>query len=507
MEYSEAMEWLARRAGMELPQEETEEERRARAERDKALEVMKLAARFYFDNLKKPEGKPAIDYIRQRGLSESTVVEFGMGYSTDFTSLPDYFSKKGYDTKTLKNACLVSQNDEGRIIDFFGGRLIIPIINARDQVIGFGGRTLEKDRMPKYKNSAGTLLFDKRKTLFGINLIKKLQQAETVNDIILVEGYMDVISLRQAGIKNAVASMGTSLTVEQCKELRKYTNVVFVSYDGDAAGQMATWRSLDLLARAGLEVRVLTMPEGLDPDDTVKKEGREGYLLYKNAALPLIDFKLKSLSKRYNLNTADGKNKFANATLGILSALDPIAKDLYVKEVSKLSGLSAESIANSLSAELEKRARRAPVAETKKENAAQITDNNARIVAARFLLASVFSAKDYVKITDIKDEYFDFEPHKEIAAYVKKCIEKREPPKIGALFDFVEDKSEIERITEAMSSVPVSQAEDYYIKCIQTLEKSGLQKKKAELLEKIKISSDIKEQQLLKEELLKLIRR
>lgn len=504
LEYREAIEWLARRAGMELPDEETEEERRARLEREKALEVMKLAARFYFDNLRKPEGRAAADYIKRRGLDETTVVEFGMGCSTDFYSLPDFFAKKGYDARTLKNAGLVSDVD-GRLIDFFGGRLIIPIINARDQVIGFGGRTLEKDKLPKYKNSSGTILFDKRKVLFGINLIKKLQQSENVNDIILVEGYMDVISLRQAGVKNAVASMGTSLTVEQCRELRKYTNTVFVSFDGDAAGQNATWRSLDLLAAAGLEVRVIKMPEGLDPDDTIKKEGCEGYMRYKSAALPLIDFKLKSLAARYNLSTADGKNKFAKSTLGILGALDPIARDLYIKEVSSMSGLSTESIINSLAQA--KATPSAPERANTEQDSAQPPETNARIVAARFLLSAVFGCKDYVQIDDLNEEYLEYPPHKEIAAYINACIARKEPPKIGALFDFVEDKSEIDRITEAANGVPASEEREYYRKCVETLQKGGLQKRRTYLLEKIKSTADDKERELLKEELRKLLRR
>jgi DNA primase len=504
MDYVEAVEWLARRAGMDLPDEETEEEKRARIRREKILEVMRLAARFYFDNLRSPNGKAASEYIKKRGLSESTVVEFGMGYSPDFQSLPDYLIKKGYDLSTLKDACLVSDAD-GRIYDFFGERLIIPIINAKDQVIAFGGRTLEKEKQPKYKNSSNTVVFDKRKTLFGINLIKKLQQQETVSDLILVEGYMDVISLRQAGIKNAVASMGTSLTVEQCKELRKYTNTVYVSYDGDAAGQMATWRSLDLLAAAGLEVRVLTMPEGLDPDDTVRKEGYEGYMRYKSEALPLVDFKLRTLASKYNLLTADGKNKFATAALEILAALDPIARDVYVKEVSRLSGLAPDTIKNSLEDGMNVRAQLPRTAERAEEEPR--TEINARLISARYLLSAVFAGKEFVKVTDIKEEHFDYAPHKAIGEYVLRCIAKRERPLIGALYNITDNKEEIEKVINAAASVPADAEREYYQKCIRILEKSGLQKRKAELLEKIRLSTDPEETELYKEELRKLLRR
>lgn len=502
MEYQEAIEWLARRAKMDLPSEETEQERRARIERDKALEVSKLAARYYFDTLRSPQGEPALRYIYDRGLSESITIEFGMGYSTDFYSLPNYLTKLGYDTKTLQNAGLITQTDDGKMLDFFGGRLIIPIINARDQVIGFGGRTLDKEKMPKYKNSSGTVLFDKRKVLFGINLIKKLQQMQKVDDIILVEGYMDVIALRQAGIKNAVASMGTALTVEQSKQLRKYTNTVFVSFDGDSAGQLATWRSLDILVNAGLEVRVIRMPNGLDPDDTIKKEGKDGYLRYKTEALPLIDFKIKTLASKYNLHTADGKNKFARGALDILAPLDPIAKDLYIKEVSKISGLSEESIANSLSVMMG-----SPHIATTPKTAAPTPENNARVIAARYLLGAILDGKSFAKATDIHPDYFDLPQHKEISEYILDCSRNSARPILGMLYDIIEDKTEVDLIRDATLGVPVSEQQNYYISCIDTLQKSVLEKKRAELLEQIKNAQDEHTKDLLKDELRKLLRR
>jgi DNA primase len=509
MEYPEAIEWLAKRAKMEIPTYETEEEKKARAFREKALEVMKTAARFYFDTLRSPKGAAALEYLRKRGLSDQTIVEFGLGYSPDYESLPDFLSKKGYDFKTLKDVCLVSQAADGRHIDFFGGRVIIPIINARDQVIAFGGRTLEGDKLPKYKNSGGTPLFDKRRVLFGLNLIKKLQQAETVNDLVLVEGYMDVISLRQGGIKNAVASMGTSLTPEQCRELRKYANTVYVCFDGDAAGQLATWRSLDLLSETGLEVRVMTLPEGLDPDDLIKKEGGQGFLKCKSDALPLVDFKIKSLASRYNLNTADGKNKFAKSTLPVLAALDPIGKDLYIKEVSKLSGLSVESIANSLAEAAEKPAvPSSPAVFSPKEEAPKTaTEVNARVVAARFLLGAALAKKGYAKTLHIRDEFFDLDSHKKIAGYILRCKENNTEPRFGMLYDIVDDKAEIDKVEDAVNSVPPQEEARYYEECLETLQKNELQRRKAELLEKIKNASDDAEKDLLKAELLKLLRR
>lgn len=509
MTYAEAVEYLAKRAGMALPEEESPEAKKAREMREKGLAANKIAARFYFDNLKKPQGAVALDYINKRGLSLQTAVEFGIGYSIDAEGLSAHLKAAGYADDTMRYAGLVSAVEGGRLIDFQSGRLIIPIINASGQVIGFGGRILEKGKQPKYKNTSGTPLFDKRRTLFNINMIKKLQRTKNISSLILVEGYMDVISLAQAGIKNVIASMGTSLTTEQCNEIKRYTNKVFVCYDGDAAGQGATWRSLDMLKNTGLEVRVVKMPEGLDPDDTVKQFGSNGYLKYVDDALPLIEFKIKTISERYNLTTMDGKNKFAKAVLSVFADLDDIERDIYVKQVSSLSGLSEDAIKNGLDEYLVRPVKN--VAKEEKPDVAlveQTPEFRAKIIACRYVLSSVLQLKNYVGADDLKASYFTYDPHKLIYEYILRCVEKATTPIMGDLFDVVpEHHDEIDKIIAALGNVPIPQQEAYYKDAIFKLKNAEYTESLNALAKKISEATSAEERKNYETEYRKLLKR
>lgn len=496
MTYSEAVEHLAKMVGMELPEEENEEEKQRRINKDKALLACKLAARHYFDNLYKPEAQIALEYLAKRQISEKTIKDFGMGYSVDYFSLTNALRAKGVSNETMNLAGLTTEKNA----DALAKRLIIPIINAKGQVIGFGGRSLEKEvKFNKYKNTSGTILFDKRRTLFGINLIKKNQIEEKFNDIILTEGYMDVISIYQAGIHNAVASMGTSLTNEQCVELKRYVNEIFVCYDGDAAGQNATWRSLDMLASVGLDVKVMSMPEGLDPDDVIKKYGKDYYLSLKDKALPLIEFKIKSIASKHNLTTIVGKEKFAKETVPVLQSLDPIQKKLYVKMVSELSGLDDESINNSLASDKTQPKKQEVVKLADKEDAGD-ADNKARVLAARFIISSIFEMKDYVDMREIKKDFFIFKPHRIIFDYVLECIENKKRPIIGDIIDRVpEFPLEVDKIIGEMQNIPIAKHESYYRDCIKKLSESNVKNRLSEIMEKLKTATGEERNALAKE--------
>ena len=232
---------LATRAKLTVPENnfDTEEAARKKKKRDNMSKILLDTARFYLSNLYSGDERAEVhlQYISNRGLAPSTVKKFGLGASLDFYSLPEYLSGKGYFREDLVDSGVLASNDKGRLYDALGGRLIFPIINAMDEVIGFGGRVLEKTKFGKYKNTKETLLFDKSKTLYNINLLKKLKREQPIKDVIIVEGYMDTISLYQAGFKNVVASMGTSLTKEQARLVKRYTDNVLISYDGDFAGQ------------------------------------------------------------------------------------------------------------------------------------------------------------------------------------------------------------------------------------------------------------------------------
>ncbi|MBO6264368.1 MAG: DNA primase, partial [Clostridia bacterium] len=328
LDFQGAVKMLAEQSGIPLPEDDGDYERAAknRSERDRLLSLMKTAALFYVHNLNSPEAEPHRRYLEGRGIDRRTITAFGIGASTDFSSLPEHLRKSGFtDEEMLKcGVCQQKTHDDGtkgKVYDALFGRLIIPIINNLGNVIAFGGRLLEKKpTFAKYKNTQETELFIKNRTLYNINNLKK-ERARTggLSEIIIVEGYMDTISVYQGGFKNVVASMGTSLTVEQARMLKRYAGTVIISYDGDGAGQKATIRGLEILRNEGLNVRILQLPDGLDPDDVIKKFGAEKYGELIRESIPLVDFKLKNLMRDYDLKDVSDKRKYIAEALKIIA--------------------------------------------------------------------------------------------------------------------------------------------------------------------------------------------
>ena len=498
MEYAEAIEYLAKEYNMEIPESDDSAYRERKIQKEKLYAANKAAARYFYSNLSKPEAKEVIEYMDTRNISKDIRITFGLGYSVDGYGLLKELTKQGHSKETLITAGLV--NEDG--YDPLAKRFIIPIINAKGQVIGFGGRTLIKDVKPKYRNTKATPLFDKRKNLYNVNLFKRTLTEEKHSSVILTEGYMDVISIYQAGIHNVVASMGTSLTIEQCNEIRKYVPKVYVCFDGDTAGQMATWRSLDMLASVGLEVRVMSMPTGLDPDDVINKYGAEGFNKLVERALPLTEFKIRSLEKQADVSTLDGKEKFAMSTIPVLSSLEPVSRAVYAELVSKLSGLSVESLNNQVSKYLAGESLDKPQKIENKETANNASPN---IKLCRFVLASMIELKGYVYQKDLTESIFEDEVHKKVYRYLLSRLESKIPPKKGDLYDLeIERKSEIDEIIESINKVPVDKQADHYQACMEKLLQSSKQNRINALLEEIKTATPEKQEEL-KLELRKLL--
>lgn len=310
VDFMSACKLLAKRVGMEMPEFKSRRDgsQDVRRKKERLYEMMKDAARYYRSNFDGKEGAPAREYLAGRGIGENTARAFGIGYSTGYRGLVTKLKSLGYLEIEMVEAGLVDQRD-GDVYDAMAGRLIVPIIDGMKRIIAFGGRVLVKDKLPKYKNTRDTILFDKSNELFGQDTVKRLRMTQPVNDLIVVEGYMDVISLWQAGVKNAVASMGTALTQRQAAILKRYCDKVYICYDGDAAGQKATVRGLDILHSQGLDVRVVSLPEGLDPDEFVRKYGADGYIAQLVKAKPLYEFKLSHLAEGYDMSVADEQGK------------------------------------------------------------------------------------------------------------------------------------------------------------------------------------------------------
>ncbi len=341
--FYEAVQMLANRANMELPNEINDREmQRQRAYKKRLIEANTEAARYYSGCFLNPAiGKDAQGYAARRGLNAEIVTRFGIGYAPDtWDSLLKLLKGKGYSEKELVDAGLLVHNAErNTVYDAFRGRLIFPILGVNGQVLGFGARVMG-DEKPKYINTGDTPVYNKRNNLYGLYLHKN----EKLDDLIMVEGYMDVIGLYKAGVKNAVASLGTALTQQQARLLKRYVEKVYICYDGDAAGQNATVRGLDILKAEGLEVRVITIPDGLDPDEYVQVYGKEGFDRLKENALSLNAFKLEAMAKGYDLNDENGRERYAKTACAFVAGLQPIEQERYYRLIAKKTGYALEAL-------------------------------------------------------------------------------------------------------------------------------------------------------------------
>lgn len=250
------------------------------------LSLMRDSEQFYIKNLYSYKAEPHLEYLNDKNVGQATMKEFGLGASLDFRSLPQYLLDIGYTAEECEESGVCVKANDGKLIDAQGGRLIFPIHNYNDNVIAFGGRALVKTDCVKFKTTRDTVLFNKSENLYNINLVEKLMQYNNgVSSLIIVEGFMDVISLYQAGFKNVVASMGTSLTNKQALLCKRYTHNVFISYDGDFVGRKASLRGVEIMKQAGVNVRIIMLPDNLDPIAVIKQNGADGYQHYLDSAI------------------------------------------------------------------------------------------------------------------------------------------------------------------------------------------------------------------------------
>lgn len=393
IEFIDALKILAEQAGLEMPK--TQGYAGAHVDKEKREQLYALmqdAARHYHENLSDPRARVFNEYLESRQIPVNMVRRFGLGASLDFNEMLDYLKNKGYTYEQMHEAGIAEKKDD-RYYDVFGKRLMYPIIDNFGHVVAFGGRTLEKDvHFAKYRNSSQTEIFDKSKVIYGVNLLKKRKSKGPIPYVIMTEGYMDVISLHKAGFDTAVASMGTALTSKQARQIKLYSDLVYISYDGDSAGQKATLRGLDILRESGLIVKVVRLPDGIDPDDLIKRGGREAYQKLLDEAIPLTAYKIEVLKSSYDLNDPDKKAMFAIEATKVVTSLDnPIEQEQYLDYISASTGFSIEALkrqANMIISEPAPEARRADTRPTVTENG---YDNT-----LKFFLSSILQAKDYV---------------------------------------------------------------------------------------------------------------
>jgi DNA primase len=399
--------------------------------KDFLFKVNVEAARFFFNNLM--ANRNAKEYFLNRGIQESTIRKFGLGYAKDSWSNLIYHLKRiGIKEGSMLEAGLVIKNEKkNTIYDRFRNRVIFPVFDIKGRVIGFGGRVLD-DSKPKYLNSPETLVFQKGTNLYGLNLAIKSKMQDRY--FVIVEGYMDCISLHQYGITNVVASLGTALTVNQARLLKRYADKVIISYDADVAGQTATLRGLEILRDAGFDVRVLIIPKGKDPDEFIRSNGKEAFLKLIDNSIPLISYRLKRAEEGINFKDEQSLIIYGERVTDILADLNPVEKDVYIKKISEDTGLKEQSLYDLLT--MAKNIKEEPFMNKKEEIGTKLYVEPGYIKAEKSLIKLMFNDEYYegiIKTLSIED--FNLEAHKKIFSFL--CRGREE--KVKNLLSYVEN--------------------------------------------------------------------
>lgn len=471
--FYDAVKLLADKVGMQLPEVKLDPEYAKKKEHSDVLkQLMRDVARYYRNNLlDENKGKEAREYLHNRSLDDETAKRYGLGLSLDGESMVGYMRRKGYLLKDLEECGLIANTE--RPYDAFANRIIVPIMDSMSNVIAFGGRIYhgEKD-VAKYKNSTNTALFDKGRTIYGVNFIKRDKKLNGIayKELILVEGYMDVISLGASGIKNAVACMGTALTDGQARELSRMTETLYVCYDGDGAGKKATIRNVDILAKFVQNVRVISLDDGKDPDETVREGGVEAFVKKQKEALPVIEYKLKLCADANNLGSVNGRAKYIQSALKVLKTIDNRAeREVYMDIVSKKSGVSVATLTDEVGM-----IRPTKIERTKENDEEKIEKS---LIASRFVLNRILKGEKFVDISKIKTEWLANDLHKEVFNWAKTMPEHTDL--VNPMFSkFGYENDEINKILNVnMKFADTIREADYFGDCVLMLANESVAKR------------------------------
>ncbi len=497
-DFKEAIGILANRAGIELPTLNNYEDNKTALLKSKVYEINQIAAEFYHQNLYKPTSKIGQEYIKKRKLDNRTLKSFLIGYSGNFDELYRILKQNGFTEEEILASSLVNKTDDGKYIDRFRKRVMFPIQDTRNKVIAFGGRVTD-DSKPKYINSPENIVYSKGRHLFGLNVAKRGE----LKNIIIVEGYMDAISLYQRGITNVVASLGTALTEAQGRLLRRYSERVTIGYDSDGAGQSATLRGLEILQNIGCDVRILQISGAKDPDEYVIKYGPERFLKCVEQAISLVEFKVKMLKQSLNLDNINDKIKFLNQVAKILSNVtNSIERELYVEKIANEYNVSKEAIygevnkliyaKNTGEKTLEKPIVKKEIKKEKQEIDSSTTKRENLII---YLLIN-YPQESYKKIKSVISENdMKLEENQKI---LKKMYEEIEKGNINIdILNYFEEQNIIDHISGIMSyDFEISDLNKCIEDVVNTYEKDKLINRRQEILDIIKKGQGFSEEEL-----------
>ena len=436
LDYLDAIKFLAQRSGLTMPDIKDDDD--SLKQKRRILEANREAAKFFYSNLYSEEGKRALNYLKDRGLSDRTIRHFGLGYSSaERFSLTNHLKNKHFSDVEIISANLAFESRNGHAVDRFVGRVMFPIIDIRGNVVAFGGRTLSSDVKPKYLNTSDTKVFKKSMNLFALNFAKK----NPSDRLILAEGYMDVIALHQAGFTEAVATLGTAITENQARIMKSYAKEVIVAYDADEAGRKATSRAIQILRDVGVSIKVLTIPRGKDPDEYIRSFKDQGSVRFNQLIKSSgndIEYKLNEVKKSVNIQTTDGKIFYTKQSVKILAQIsDDIERDVYISKIS--SEVDIDKLA--IKSQVEKERKRSNKKSFKKqfdkirENVSALRDtvnpqkkNNLRAAnAEEALIAYIMKNQDQAKDIFMKlpEEMFCTDFNRKVYSHIKDVMEKK----------------------------------------------------------------------------------
>ncbi len=483
--FIETLKLLAEKAGIDVRDTRDEKELERLNLKNKLFKINLETARFFYRTLH--NNRRPMEYLQRRGLSDEIIKTFGLGFSMDsWNSLYKYLLTKGFTIDDVYKAGLVLPKKQGDgYYDRFRNRVMFPIIDLKGSIIGFGGRVMD-DSKPKYLNSPDTLVFNKGYNMYGLNQVKKISDLE---NIIICEGYMDVIALHQYGINNAVASLGTAFTEQQAKLLKRFSNEIIISYDSDTAGQSATMRGLSVLEKEGFTVKVLNVPTGKDPDEYIRKNGVETFRELLKNSMPLMEYKIESAKNGLNINNFQDRITFLKKLALILNDMESeVEVDAYIKKYSKLMQLGEESIYSELN--------RLKGRNKFGNNKHNIVNNKksykkpkkgeilAEIYLLNICIVDSNKAKNIFKL--VKTHDFIVELHKEIAEFIVLSLENGKLLTAGEIINYYDDEEKKAEISEIFSiELPQAEVEDIIKSCVDIIKKSNTNNKIQELTKRM----------------------
>ena len=492
-DFKGAVEFLANKYNMEVPKMKKGENFSAnKKKRDRLYQLTRTTGLYYHENLIGPKGVKALEYLHNRGISDETIKVFGLGYSVSPYDLPKYLSSHGFTAEEMVEARVAYKKANGTLVDPQAERFVTPIINSTKNIVAFGGRIIEKKdpNVAKYYNSMESFIFHKSHELFGQNLVKNIRNLDS---IVLVEGYMDVISLYQAGIKNAVASMGTALTIDQAKLIKRFASKVVFMYDGDSAGQKGMQRGVDILKEAGLDVFVVVLENDMDPDEYIRKFGSTKLQEKIASPIPMYQYKIDVIEKESDMKSPEGRGKFAANAINVIKDIPNITQiEPLLRLIERKTAISSDYLVQQLNLARKGQASKI-VIDGKKE------DLNKQVKAIRFILFAAFGGVEGLKI---EDEFYDcikMPEHKQLYDVFRA---NEGELTLDDLESLIEDNKEVENIlNEGKTVLDAEKAKIYYKDCRKQVLKQYVEERRKQLTTELDTSKDPKVVQQLMNQL------